>query len=64
MLSESLQDLVDKRLVDRRVVPERPVRVSYSLTPWGRALEPVIESMHDWGDTQLSRAESEETAAF
>ena len=32
----------------RTVLPERPPRVSYALTPLGRSLEPVIEAIERW----------------
>ncbi|MFB6149842.1 MAG: winged helix-turn-helix transcriptional regulator [Halobacteriales archaeon] len=49
VLSESLEDLEEKQLVDREIINEKPFRVQYSLTPHGQSLEPVIEAMRDWG---------------
>lgn len=51
VLSESLDDLVDLGVVGREAVEieDEPTRVSYSVTPAGRDLEPVIEAMADWG---------------
>lgn len=49
VLSDSLEDLGEKQLVHREIVSEKPVRVQYSLTDHGKSLEPVIESMRDWG---------------
>lgn len=49
VLSESLDDLGEKQLVDREIVSEKPIRVEYSLTAPGRSLEPVIDTMRDWG---------------
>lgn len=57
VLSDSLDDLEDKTLVDRRVVNEKPVRVRYSLTDRGESLEPVIMAMRDWGLEHLRPAE-------
>jgi DNA-binding HxlR family transcriptional regulator len=48
MLSESLSSLEEHGLVDRQIVNEQPVRVEYSLTESGRALEPTIESLIEW----------------
>lgn len=50
MLSERLKDLEQEGVVERRVVPETPVRVEYSLTEKGLALAPVIESIETWGN--------------
>lgn len=62
VLSDSLDDLESKRLVDRSVVSEKPFRVRYSLTERGDSLEPVIEAMRDWGEEYLRPArETEES---
>lgn len=53
VLSVSLEDLQGKGVVRRRVVADRPLRVEYSLTARGRALEPVLETMETWGREQL-----------
>ena len=49
MLSESLTALEESGLVDRDIVSEQPVRVEYSLTERGSALEPVVSSVVRWG---------------
>ena len=49
MLSESLTRLEDDGLVDREIVSDQPVRVEYSLTERGRALEPVVSAVVEWG---------------
>ena len=36
-------------LVHREVFAEVPPRVEYSLTPLGRSLQPVLDSLRDWG---------------
>lgn len=50
MLSERLKDLEQEGVVERRVVPEMPVRVEYSLTEKGKALGPVVEAIEIWGN--------------
>jgi DNA-binding HxlR family transcriptional regulator len=62
MLSQSLDDLEEKRLVDREIVSEKPVAVEYSLTNQGESMQPVIDSLEEWGKTYLRPAESEEDA--
>ena len=57
VLSDSLEDLEEKGLVDRTVVSDRPFRVRYSLTDRGASLESVITAMHDWGNEHLTGAE-------
>ncbi len=48
MLSERLQELERKGIVERTVVPETPVRVEYALTKKGRALASAIDAMAEW----------------
>ncbi len=48
LLSERLKDLEQEGIVKREVFPETPVRIEYSLTEKGRALEPVIREMMKW----------------
>ncbi|MGE3270591.1 MAG: winged helix-turn-helix transcriptional regulator [Chloroflexota bacterium] len=52
MLSERLKELEAEGLVERRVIPDTPVRVEYHLTAGGRALGTVLDSVmawaHDW----------------
>lgn len=51
VLSESLTDLDEKALVERRVSDGTPVRVEYELTAHGEALRTVITGLVDWGRT-------------
>lgn len=60
VLSDVLEDLEEKQLVDRAVINEKPVRVEYSLTDLGESLAPVIEAMADWGCEYLTAAADEE----
>ena len=53
VLSDTLDDLEDKEIVDRAVVSEKPFRVEYSLTEFGSSLEPVIYAMAEWGMEHL-----------
>src|SRR5438067_11282682 len=48
VLTERLRELEYENLVERLVDPGPPVRVSYRLTPRGRALSPVIASVDAW----------------
>lgn len=58
VLSESLEDLEEKELVERQVNNGRPVKVAYQLTEHGYGLAPVIEEMVDWGEQYLRDAGS------
>jgi DNA-binding HxlR family transcriptional regulator len=48
LLSERLKELESEGIVERRVIDGAPVRVEYSLTPKGRALEPVVHQLKAW----------------
>lgn len=61
VLSESLDDLEEKGLVDREVVSEKPVRVKYKLTEKGKGLESVIAEMSDWGRENLQDVDKGES---
>lgn len=58
VLSESLEDLEEKGLVERTVSQKRPVQVEYELTEHGAELRPVIEEMVSWGERYLRDAET------
>lgn len=49
MLSIQLKSLEEDGLVKRKVYVEIPLRVEYSLTPFGKSLIPVLEAIAGWG---------------
>lgn len=53
VLSERLKDLEHEGIVKREVFPETPVRIEYSLTDKGRALEPILKEIEKWSQTWL-----------
>lgn len=53
VLSERLKELETQGIVKREVYPETPVRIEYSLTEMGRALEPIIKEIEKWSQTWL-----------
>lgn len=48
LLSERLKDLEKLGIVSRQVFPEVPVRVEYSLTEKGLALNPLMKELQTW----------------
>lgn len=48
MLSERLKELEREGVVERRVIPETPVRVEYGLTEKGEALARPVEAIVAW----------------
>ena len=50
LLAERLRELEDEGLVQRVVAERRPVLILYELTPKGRDLEAVVQSIQGWAD--------------
>lgn len=48
-LSGHLRTLERNGLVQREVVPSRPVVTRYGLTEYGRTIVPLLEEMRRWG---------------
>ena len=51
VLSSNLKDMEAGGILNRRSYDEIPPRVEYSLTELGRSLQPVLESMIEWGES-------------
>lgn len=50
VLTAQLRDMEQNGLVHRKVYPEVPPRVEYSLTPLGMSLKPILDAMRNWGE--------------
>jgi DNA-binding HxlR family transcriptional regulator len=50
MLAQRLKELEAEGIVLRNVVPDTPVRIEYTLTEKGRALDAAIEALSLWAD--------------
>jgi DNA-binding HxlR family transcriptional regulator len=62
MLTLQLRELERDGVVKRTVYAEVPPKVEYSLTEFGRSLEPILLLMRDWGDKYISKlAQPEQT---
>lgn len=53
LVAERLKELEENGIVERRVLPGRPVAVEYSLTEKGRDLAPVVEAIYAWAQRWL-----------
>ena len=59
VLRAQLREMADDDLLERRTLTPRTAGVRYTLTPYGRTLGPVFESLWRWGTTHLSREGAE-----
>ena len=50
VLTAQLRDMESNGLVNRKVYPEVPPRVEYSLTELGQSQKPILDAMWDWGE--------------
>jgi DNA-binding HxlR family transcriptional regulator len=63
LLSERLKELEQEGIVLREVFPETPVRIQYSLTDKGRALESVIRDLQVWSEDWITEEECRSASA-
>ncbi|MEM0120603.1 MAG: helix-turn-helix domain-containing protein [Thermoprotei archaeon] len=47
-LAERLSELEEKGIIERRVLPERPVRVEYTFTEKGWELYRILNELAEW----------------
>ena len=55
MLTLQLRELEQDGVVLRTVYAEVPPKVEYSLTEFGRSLEPILLLMREWGEQYTSK---------
>lgn len=53
MLSQQLHDLENNGMIHREVIPEKPPKTIYSLTPFGQSIVPILDAMCQWGNSYL-----------
>lgn len=55
MLTQTLRELEEDQLINRKVYAEVPPRVEYSLTETGKELIPFIDHLGAWGRKQMAK---------
>lgn len=55
MLTKQLRELEADQLISRKVYPEVPPKVEYSMTEYGKTLIPLIKALQVWGTQHLNR---------
>ncbi|AUS12186.1 ArsR family transcriptional regulator [Bacillus subtilis] len=58
MLTLQLRELEADGIVHREVYQQVPPKVEYSLTEFGRTLEPIVLQMKEWGESNRDVLES------
>ncbi len=61
MLTQSLRELEDDTLINRKVFHEVPPKVEYTLTDISKELMPSIKLIMEWGDKQMKKKKSKAT---
>ena len=59
MLTNQLRELEEDKIINRKVYPEVPPKVEYSLTDIGKTLGPVFERLKTWGECYIKMVGSE-----
>lgn len=55
MLTKQLRELEDDGLVLRKMYPQIPPKVEYSITDFGRTVIPVLKTLLEWGSQYLDK---------
>ncbi|MFD2045514.1 winged helix-turn-helix transcriptional regulator [Ornithinibacillus salinisoli] len=55
MLTKQLRELEDEDIIERVVYPQVPPKVEYSISEYGKSLEPILAAMHEWGTKHTLR---------
>lgn len=51
MLTTQLREMENDNLITRKVYPEVPPKVEYSITEYGKSLQDTLKEMCKWGNT-------------
>ncbi len=55
MLTKQLRELEADQIINRKIYPEVPPKVEYSLTEFGETLTPVFTALKIWGTEYISK---------
>jgi DNA-binding HxlR family transcriptional regulator len=50
VLSDRLLELEREGLISKKIFPQVPIKVEYSLTPQGKELQPILHQLNNWVD--------------
>lgn len=63
-LAQHLRYLQSTGIVERTVYPDTPPRVVYAITPLGRSLGPLLDTMCQWGKSHSAAMALRKLRAF
>lgn len=64
MLTNQLRELEHDGLISRKVYAQVPPKVEYSITEFGRTLEPVLLALKNWAESQMLPRMAAQNAAL
>ena len=59
MLTRQLRELEEHEIVKRKVYPQIPPKVEYSVTELGKSLKSILDVIHDWGAENIKVIEDQ-----
>lgn len=60
VLTDSLRSLEEDGIITRKVYPEVPPRVEYTLSALGESMRPILDAMEQWGMSYQEQVRNEE----
>lgn len=58
LVSVRLKELESEGIVERVVIPDKPVRIEYLLTEKGKALQSVVDAVDGWAQFWISDSDA------
>lgn len=62
VLTQSLRSMEEDGIIQRKVYPEVPPHVEYSLSKLGESMRPIIAAMEAWGNHYTGKGKSQSDA--
>lgn len=59
MLIKELKELEKEKIIKRKAYATVPPTVEYSLTDYGKSLDSIIKTMHQWGEEHIKKVKSQ-----
>ena len=63
MLTATLRDLEREGMIVRTVIPDKPPKVAYAISEYGRTVCPLMQTAREWGRSHLAWRAAQDGAA-